>query len=539
MRYLLPLAFRCTLLLAASSTPSQRTESISAQTQDSQAVQSIVTILFSVLEVLADNGLLRDCIHLGWAVRILAATIGHFVYGEEYHFRKRETKTFSDCNSISSSVWECLSCQLNNLYFSTWGIDSHSYISLCRSQKNCIYYEYIGCDCKGSVSMMVLLPPLDIFFSSLIEFVCSLQSDPDSVEGFCQFQAIILFDFYQRGFKSFAYPTSGCDDVGYSNQSEFSLISCWLAALASNLQRIVYHQVNSIERDEKVADALTEDFLNDLITPLLKALHRNIIGHITRSSPSRWQNKTDSPNCSRSSEIVASIFVRLHRQEVDQFVKNPSSKKAGLVYRKCLEKIFFMTPPTYLFACHGYFDVTDHAGEILTGVCNIFGQFELSHSIFIMVAAAFYMDTRAKELKLLPSHNRSRQVGLLSQDDLRQADLSLRLKESCKKFTSHAKNTILGSIMSADRTTQIHTHSQNKINYLVWGVRRELTLRGEIGDALEWWNQMSSDIFSMVNNSNDQALHHNKLDATSKNLLTARSTLQSNLSVIYYNSNQS
>ena len=119
------------------------------------------------------------------------------------------------------------------------------------------------------------------------------------------------------------------------------------------------------------------------------------------------------------------------------------------------------------------------------------------------------------------------------QDDLRQADISLRLKESCKKFTSHAKNTILGSIMSADRTTQIRTHSRNKINYLVWGVRRELTLRGEIEDALEWWNQMSSDIFSMLNNSNDQALHRHKLDATSKNILTARSTLQSNLSVMY------
>ncbi|KAL3808013.1 hypothetical protein ACHAXA_004966 [Cyclostephanos tholiformis] len=536
--FLLPLAFRCTLLLATSSIPSDRNESISAETQGVQSVQSLIMILSSVLDVLADNGLLRGCIHMGWAVRILAASISHFIYGEDYHFRNREKKTLSDCNDGSNSVWECLSCQLNNLYFSIWGIDWHSYISLCDSQtsaQKCIYYES-----KGNTRMMVLLPPLDIFFASLIEFVCNLRSQPDGVEGFCQFNAIILFDFYMRGLKRCTRPTSGCDDIGFSYQCEFSLLSYWLAALTSNLQEIVCHQVfgkgNNIERNEKAVEALTEEVLNDLTTPLLKALHRHIMGRMSRSLPPRRQNETDFHG--NSSELVASIFVRLHKQEIEQIVKNPASEKARLVYRKCIKKIFFLTPPNCLFACHGYFAVTENAAGILTEICNIFGQFDLSQSIFIMVAAALYIGARAQEMKFLQSHHQS-QVGLLCQDDLsRQSDLLLRLKQLYENFSSSAKNCIIDSIRGADRTTLMHMHSQNKLNNLVWGVRRELTLRGEIESALEWWNEISVDIFLLFNESNYQALDNNKLDATSKNILTACSTLQNYLSVIASNSNQ-
>ena len=35
----------------------------------------------SVLDVLANNEVLGDCVHIGWAVQILALSLGYFVFG--------------------------------------------------------------------------------------------------------------------------------------------------------------------------------------------------------------------------------------------------------------------------------------------------------------------------------------------------------------------------------------------------------------------------------------------------------------------------
>jgi hypothetical protein len=527
MRFLLPLTFQCTLLLAASSMPSPQNGSISVQTQDSHSALSLVTIMASVLDVLANNEVLRDCVHIGWAVQILALSLGYFVFGEDYHVRTREAQTLSDCNTSSNSVWEHLSHRLNNLYFSVWGRDWHRFIGTGRTQlsaKKHIYYETIGRDCNGGIRMAVLLPSLDIFFTSLIKFACSLRSEPDGVEDFCQFIANVLFDRYAQALH--AYPKSGCDDLGISHEHGFSLVSDWIGALASNLQEMVCRQI--FYRGEHAKEASTETVLDDLITPLLKALHSHIMSRMLRSRPPRLQNKKDSCCYESSPQLVASIFVRLYKQEVEPNIKKPTSAMARRcrIYRKCIEELFLLTPHNLLLASHGYPALTEHAAEILTEIWNQFGRFDLSRSIFIMVAAALHVDASSKEYALLLSRDdRSQQVCLLSQDDLSQ-HLSLRLEQLYKNFTAHAKNCIIKSIEGGNSA---NTNLHNKINNLVWGVRRQLTLRRDAEGALGWWNEIS---LSLLKKSNYQALDHKESDVTSLNILKACSALQSNLSAI-------
>ena len=140
-----------------------------------------------------------------------------------------------------------------------------------------------------------------------------------------------------------------------------------------------------------------------------------------------------------------------------------------------------MTPHNLLLASHGYPALTEHAAEILTEIWNQFGRFDLSRSIFIMVAAALHVDASSKEYALLLSRC------LLSQDDLSQ-HLSLMLEQLYKNFTTHAKNCIIKSIEGGNTA---NTNLHNKFNNLVWGVRRQLTLRRDAEGALEWWNEIS------------------------------------------------
>jgi hypothetical protein len=66
---------------------------------------------------------------------------------------------------------------------------------------------------------------------------------------------------------------------------------------------------------------------------------------------------------------------------------------------------------------------------------------------------------------------------LLSQNDLSQRpDLTLRLEQLYKNFSAHAKNCIINSIEGGN-TAKKNLHF--KINNLVWGVRRKLTLPGD------------------------------------------------------------
>ena len=171
-----------------------------------------------------------------------------------------------------------------------------------------------------------------------------------------------------------AYPKSGCNDLCVLHEHTFSLMSDWIGTLSSNLQEMVCLQIldwgDSIKKDEKVKEVSTETVLDDLITPLFKALHRHIMWRMLRSKPPRLENKNCSRCCESSLELVASIFVRLYKQEVEPNIK----KHSWRIYRKCIEEVFLLTLPNLLLASHGYPTLTEHAAEILMEILSKFGN---------------------------------------------------------------------------------------------------------------------------------------------------------------------
>jgi hypothetical protein len=138
-----------------------------------------------------------DCHHNIYergAVQMSALSSSYFVFGDDYHSRKRETTTtLLACNSSSDSVWEYISCQLNDLCLSVWGTDLKNCISQGRSQADCFSLD------TANTRIVVFLPSFDIFVPRMIDFVCSLQSKTDGVNRFCHYVSSILFDCFAQG----------------------------------------------------------------------------------------------------------------------------------------------------------------------------------------------------------------------------------------------------------------------------------------------------------------------------------------------------
>ena len=75
MARILPLSYKCALLLAASSLPLQKNKKSSSTSQEFESLPSLVTTLCSVLDVLAKHVVLHDCIHIGWSIQIFALSV--------------------------------------------------------------------------------------------------------------------------------------------------------------------------------------------------------------------------------------------------------------------------------------------------------------------------------------------------------------------------------------------------------------------------------------------------------------------------------
>jgi hypothetical protein len=107
------------------------------------------------------------------------------------------------------------------------------------------------------------------------------------------------------------------------------------------------------------------------------------------------------------SDLVASIFVRSYNKQAE--LTKPSSAKTRQcrVYRRVLDKIFMLTPTNLLFRCHCYSAVTKHTEDTMTEIWGIFGQINISHSIYVLFSAALHVESSAEEDTLF-----------LSQDDL-------------------------------------------------------------------------------------------------------------------------
>jgi hypothetical protein len=483
VKHLLPLSYQCTLLLAASSLPSRHIKNPPATIQGREALPSLVATLCSMLGVLAKYEVLHDCIHVGWAIQMFALSISYFVFGEDFHSRERESKTLTDCDSAGDTIWEHLSCELNRLYCTVWGKDWQMCSRSPVSAKKCVYYESIG---RGGnrVAMLVLMPSFDVFIATLIEFSCRLHHsfESDGVKEFCQFVANILFERYAYVHKVCSYPKTGYYEVDYPRQHEFSLIIGWIDAISSKLQDMICHRLFSgsyvNKKYGKVEEASTAKALHDLMTPMLKFLHEHIMRRVLLSTAPRPQITGDSP------ELVASAFVRLYKHESEKFLTKPSPAKTRKwnIYRQCLEKVFTLTTPDVLFACPGCPTLNDNAADTLTNIWNIYGECNLSHSVSIMVAASLHVDA----CTACPTQQDSTLV--------RKDDLMLQTKQFYNTFSSCAKSCILSSLHANDEF-------KRNINYLVRFVRRDLSLRGGTDIALEWWNEISVDVLTLLKNS--------------------------------------
>ena len=326
--------------------------------------------------MVADNGHLQECVDIGWALQMLALTVNHFTFsGGE-----------GECSTDSNSIWEDISRQLNRLYFSVWGqdwkiIQSHTN----KSNQDYIVYETIDHDHSGT-RMVVLTPCFDVFVVSLVKFVCNLKVESnEEIRRFCLFIARVIFDRYEHALQSSSKSSKDAPRVEHK----------WIALLASTLQDMCskkpsYESVGRNRGDKADDDDKTTDqFLADFITPALKCLHMLIMQRMLRTNGSKQRGTTNE-----QLEPVASVFVCLHQQESEKFIKKPSSAKTRRwgVYRKCLEQVFTLTPTSVLFVCHGNPALTENSADMLEAIWDQYGQCELSHSISIMVAAALHVN---------------------------------------------------------------------------------------------------------------------------------------------------
>ena len=107
------------------------------------------------------------------------------------------------------------------------------------------------------------------------------------------------------------------------------------------------------------------------------------------------------------SDLVESIFVRSYNKQAELTKPSLAKTSEWRVYRRVLDKIFMLTPSNLLFRCYCYSAVTQHTAETLTEIWGIFGQINVSHSIYVLFSAALHVESSAEEDTLF-----------LSQDDL-------------------------------------------------------------------------------------------------------------------------
>ena len=541
-KFLLPLSYQCTFLLAKSSFLQVKKDKTHAPYQKSQATLSLVTILCSMFKLLADDGLLKDCIHVGWAVEMLSFSVNHFIFGEDSDPSDRILTKCPSHNPDTDSVWEYVALDLKKLLCDVWGnqwrnlnIQGHS--QSLEASRNYITYETIGYN-YGIKRTTVLLPSFTVFVSTLIEFASSI-SNPDvditefnDVTSWCKFYAKIVFDRYAELHACYIKKDGLNINESWCG-NEFSLISFWISLLASNLQKVLLLQkVDQNKCGKEVRDKVdmssAEQMVTDLITPAIRNLHSNIVQRVLQPSVFLSYNKNDHSerNPSSDRDIVAFVFVDLFKKESATFLNQPTpakTRKWGL-YRICIEKIFLMTPPLTLFARPGDTGLTEYSADALDDIWNQYGQCNLSYSILIMVAAGLHVNASATRLR--------RDQLLQTKHDV----LSAQLKQRYNAFSSRAKVCIISTFhnfQSQEKRNHISDNRLRDLNVLLRTVRRRLSFHeAEVG--VTWWNEITADLFSHLANPNDQSVHHtdSNKSATRRDIAKVFSTLENSLSAI-------
>ncbi|EED93165.1 predicted protein [Thalassiosira pseudonana CCMP1335] len=482
-RLLLPFSHRCSLHLA---------EKNKERKVASQFILSVVNILSSVFNLLAEDGLLSECVHVGWAVQMLLLSIAPFIFGES----ASPSDPILNKMSEEDAMWGQVARQLHQLYTAVW---AKQYRSVGRHE---LSVSDVVVD-EGNRG--ILMPSFNVLAPSLIRFASTTTSNAS--KAWCRFVANFIF---------------GC----YSQTQQLGIISSWICQLASFLQEEVIRRKTIAQNNgtrERKKELSTEHILEVIMTPSLIELHSNVMERTLRTT--LLSNNASSLLNSSDRDMVAFAYVDVLKEESSKFLNKPTPLKTRRwgVYRRCIEKMFLLTPPSTLFAHPDQHGLSDTSAAALKDIWNQYGQCDLTQSILIMVAAGMHVNDSAASVfpnRLLYTHHEV---------------ASVQLKQLYNVFSSCAKECIIATFnfKKSEESKCSSDDSLRDFSELVRSVRKELTLRASrVG--LAWWNELVDELRVLLTNniSQDTKSVSNKSTSRGRDIAKAFSALDDTLSAI-------
>lgn len=514
--HILPLALQCSLFLAERSHSSYSTGN-----QVGQDALSLVTILGSVLSVLAEEDLIYECTHVGWAVELLSFSFSYYLFGVDNASERNDHHLCFPQMINSTCMWEQAAAQMDKLYNNVWGRgmkkrNNDGQWQTLDTAKNYISYDVIGSN--NADGRMILIPSFNVLVSALIKYICTITTVRDDVaESWCKFVSNVVFDRYIQALGSVSAPGRNKPDT-----FDKTVRSLWIRYLTSTLQQMITEQItNKVEK--RSMDLLMED----LVTPMLRRLHTKVMNCALRYQRFDGGKGKGQPDHRLPPDLVATIFTDLFKQESEQFLTKPSPSKTRKwdVYRKCIEKVFLLTPPSTFFAHPSQPGLSGYSSDALAELWKIFGQCSLTQSTLIMVAAGLHVNASATHL--MPNQ----------QNNVQDKEL---LKQRYNSFSSCAKQCIISSFGCLNAKTKNSSQDLIKFNMLSRSVRRDLSFHGEAGIGLTWWNDITNDLFALIEESAQQTNHNaasKKAGSRQSDIAAVFSTLQHDLSAISHSQN--
>ena len=514
--YILPLAFRCSLFLSDRSNCFSKTHSVVGQ--DSL---SLVTILTSVFSLLAEEDLLHECTHVGWAVEMLSFSFRYFLFGEE-HGLKTNCHAEKYCPQIldSTCMWEQAAAQMDKIYRAVWGrslkkLNSEGQWQTLDTTKN--YLAFGNIRSNHAEERMILIPSFNVLVGALIKYTSSVSLlDDDVADYWCKFVSNIMFDRYIQALSS----VQGAEKMK-SDSFDKTVRSLWIRYLAATLQQMVMEETSTT-----VNERSTEQILDDLITPLLRRLHIKVMKRALRYDMFETGNEKEQPDHRLPPELVATVFTDLFKQESHHFLTKPSPSKTRKwdVYRQSTEKVFLLTPPSTFFAHPSQPGLGDYSSDALVELWKVYGQHSLNQSTLIMVAAGLHVNASATHL--MPNQK----------CNLQDKEL---LKQRYKSFSSCVKQCIISSfecLNTKAKNTSPEGDSIKKFDLLARCVKRDLSFHGDAEIGLTWWNEISTDLYTLLEESVDQKARisddNRPRSRRHGDIASAFSTLENHLSAI-------
>ena len=365
---LLSLSHYCSMSLARQFRfPSEADGNAISLTEDTESQLSLITILCSVFRLIHEDNLLFDCVHVGWAIKVLSLSIGSFT--------QCEATRFVQPLSMQKTPWHQLHDDLTKLYDDVWG-GSRANLEKYHSYNSPKTISFTSID----KTMAELMPSFDALVTSLVSFARVSSVSGEINANWCNF----VYSSLLRRYAS-VLPLN-------------AVAMYWVRSLASTLQhQVLHHKMleyskSSSNFNDREDDADTERELGKLMNPLLKRLHCTVImNHSLHMQPIAKSSTTDR-------NIIGFAFSELYKEGSSKILSKPSRRKTKRwhVYSACIGKIFISTPPSALFSSLGSSHLTELSPEALREVCDCFGGF---HIEFIMAAAGFAVNQSLMMLK--------------------------------------------------------------------------------------------------------------------------------------------